>query len=124
MSLCLDCQAALPLTLCGEEGAIVYVGTTADPVTHVRLRNLATGRVTQYDATQVGGEVTFEPDGLVIEGHVYEVTLWAGDIQVDYAPYVVTGYLPTPAADDYRCVLVVWEYVEGYEVGDQHLILA
>jgi len=100
------------------------VGTTADPVTHVRLRSLATGRVVQYEADQAGGVVTFEPDGLVIEGHVYEVTLVNGEVEVEYAPYVVSGYSVTPAADEYPCVLVEWEYIEGYTVSDQYLTLA
>lgn len=124
MSLCHQCQQALPLVLCGEDGAKVFVGTTADPVTHVRLTSLATGRIVQYDASKVGGVVSFTPDGLVIEGHVYEVTVLNGEVAIDYAPYVVSGYSVTPAADEYGCVLVEWEYIDGYEVGDQYLTLA
>lgn len=124
MSLCNQCKEALPLVLCGDEDAIVFIGTTTDPVTYVRLRSLATGRIVQYDAVYSSGAIAINPaDGEVIAGDMYEVTMLVGEVPVPFAPYVVSGYSVTPAADEYDCVVVEWEYVPGYEVGDQYLTL-
>ena len=120
---CNPCQAAWPLVLCADDTAVIYVGTVTAPVTHVRLKNLATGRLTQYDADTDSDGVFFEYDAQVIPGHLYEVTVLNDAVRVDFKPYVVTGYSIVPTTTAVECVTVEFERIEGFEAGDQFLTL-
>lgn len=120
---CNPCQAAWPLVLCTEDDAVIYVGTVTTPVTHVRLKSLATGRLIQYEADSDSDGVFFTYDGNVIPGHLYEVAVLNNAVQVDYRPYVINGYEAVASATAYECVTVEFEKVEGFEAGDQFLTL-
>lgn len=102
---------------------MIYVGTVTTPVTHVRLKSLATGRLIQYEADSDSDGVFFAYDGNVIPGHLYEVTVLNNAVQVEYRPYVVNGYEAVASTTPYECVTVEFEKVEGFEAGDQFLTL-
>lgn len=125
--LCNDYPTALALSPCTEADAKIYVGSTALPVSHVRLRSQATGRVLQYDAIKEGTAVYFEPDGEVIVGHTYLFKILANTLPISFLPYVGSGYsivADTTAVDG---VYGTFERaIEGdtyFEQGDQYLTL-
>lgn len=125
--LCQDYPTALPLSPCTEDDARIYVGTTTLPVTHVRLKSLATGRIIQYDAVKDGNEVYFLPDGDVIVGQVYLFTILNNTVPLPFFPYAVSGYslIPsTASAEGVYCTFT--RFVEGYsffEQGDQYITI-
>jgi hypothetical protein len=122
--ICTAAAKCLPLLKCTEEDAKIYVGDSSLAPTHVRLRNLATGRLTQYAAEVDADGYYFEPDGQVIEGHAYEVTMYNDGVQVSFEPYVAGGYSLTPSTVSYMEAVTSFEYLQGVETGDQFLTIA
>lgn len=125
--LCQDYPTALPLLLCTEPDARIYVGITTTPVTYVMVYSLATKRHTRYDAMMDSDGWYFEPDGEVIVGLVYLVRLFNEQAPVDFYPYVVSGYSIIPSTTINDGVFVTFDkmYVDGvsYLGYDQFLTL-
>lgn len=119
--LCSPAPNALPLLRCVGEDPKIYIGASAYNLTDVRVRSLATGRVTQYPLSSDADGYYFEPDGEVILDHTYEVTAYVDGVQVPFRPYAATGYSLNPTATAYNAVRVTFEDVVG-EVGDEQFL--
>lgn len=121
--LCTDYPTALPLSPCTEENAKVYVGTSTALIVQVKLKNLATGRVTVYDAEQDGDGWYFIPDGQVFPTHKYLVQLFSEAGPASFFPYEVSGYSTVPSIVAAMGVYLTFErMVDGdayFETGDQ-----
>jgi hypothetical protein len=121
--ICTAAAKCLPLLICTEEDAVIYIGDSSLLPTHVRLRNLATGRLTQYTLANDTDGYFFEPDGNVIPGHAYAVEVYNDGVQVSFEPYVASGYSLDPSTTSYMDATVTFERLADVEAGDQFLTI-
>ncbi len=121
---CTEVAKCLPLIICTGEGAKIYVGTSAYAPTHVRLKVLATGRLTQYELDVDGDGYYFEPDGEVIPMHAYHVTVLHDGVWVPFEPYQALGYSLVPVTNSYMAAQMQFDYVGEVEAIDQFLTIA
>ena len=122
--ICTDAVKCLPLLKCTEVDARIYFGESSYAPTHIRLRNLATGRLTQYPLFLDTDGYYFEPDGEVIADHAYAVMAYHDGVQVTFEPYVAGGYSLTPSTTSYMEALTMFEYLADVDTGDQFLTIA
>jgi hypothetical protein len=122
--ICTAAVNCLPLLVCTEENARIYIGDSSLQPTHVRLRNMATGRLTQYALQSDSDGYFFEPDGDIIPGHTYRVEVYNDGVPVSFEPYVTSGYSLQFSQVSYMDALVSFEYLAGVDAGDQFLTVA